>query len=94
MVDCPSETNHVAESATSLMPLLFLSSSHAPATPIAWNTNLAPVCRPPCPALTSSAAATLSGNGSSASTTRVRRSTMMKSTPRIPPTSMMAVLSQ
>ena len=94
MVDRPSDTNQVAESETSLRPLLFLTSSQAAATPIAWNTNAAPVWRPPWPALTSSPAATLSGNGRSASTTIVRRRTMMKSTPRMPPTSMMAVLSQ
>ena len=83
----------VAELDTICTPFEFLISSHAPAIPIAWNTYFAPVW-PPCPALTSSAAATLSGNGSSASTTMVRRSTMMNSTPSRPPVNMMAVLSQ
>ena len=83
----------MAELDTIWTPLEFLTSSHAPATPMAWKTYLAPVC-PPCPAFTSSAAATLSGNGRSASTTIVRRRTMMNSTPSSPPVSMMAVLSQ
>ena len=93
MVDRPRLTNHSFELTTTWMPYEFLTSSHAPAKPIARNTYFAPVC-PACPDLTSSAAATLSGNGRSASTTIVRRSTMMNSTPSNPPVSMIAVLSQ
>ena len=83
----------VAELDTIWTPFEFLINSQAPAIPIAWKTCVAPVCLP-CPALTNSAAATLSGNGRSASTTIVRRSTMMNSTPSKPPINMMAVLSQ
>ncbi len=75
------------------MPFEFLNSSHSPARPIAMNTYLAPVS-PPCPAFTISDAATDSGNGRFASTTRVRRSMITKSTPSTPPTSMIIVLSQ
>jgi len=46
---------------------------------------------PSAPALTTSALATLSGNGSPLSTHSGRRSTMMKKTPISPPTSRIAM---
>ena len=75
------------------MPFEFFNSSQRPARPMAPKTRDAPVC-PPWPAFTISAAATLSGKGRSASTTRVRLKIMIKKTPSVPPISMIAVLSQ
>ena len=91
--DWPNAIAPAVFSLISRMPFEFLNSSHTAASTMPPNTSLAPDC-PPWPALTISAAATLSGNGRSASTTRVRRSTITNSTPITPPMSMIAVLSQ
>ncbi len=90
-MELPNSTNPVVLSRTNCMPFGFFRSSQRPAMPMAPNRYEAPVwC--PWPAFTISLAATLSGKGRSASTTSVRRSTITKSTPSTPPTSMIAVL--
>ena len=62
-------------------------------SPIAPKTYLAPVA-PAWPAVTIAAQALLSGNGRAASTASVRRSRVMKSTPRMPPMSRIRLVCQ
>ena len=86
ITDAGSSRNTSIDSRNSFSPALSLNSWMTMPTPMAPNTYLAPVSLA-CPALTMAAQALLSGYGRSASTTSVRRSSVMNRTPMMPPIS-------
>ncbi|MBA7688189.1 hypothetical protein ES703_96668 [subsurface metagenome] len=87
MRDKPGILNTVlTEGFITLMPISLVKNSIRPPKPIAQNMYEAP--EPAFwPILTISAQATLSGKGRSVSSTKVRLTSMMRKTPKIPPTS-------